>query len=130
MKTRRRSSNRVDAEPVVRITTIPIDATPMVTLDDPTEPPVRAVGAFARLRPPEGMTAAEIDSWRIHVAKHARAVKVLPAPRAADVPGEAQRVDEDEIVGTIREEAVAMAKETKNPDVLKLVTKILDEVGA
>lgn len=126
-----RSSTRFDASTKVLIKTIPIDdATPMVTLEDPLEPPIRAKGAFARLRPPEGMTPAEIDSWRIHVAKHAKAVKVLPAPKAADVPGEVQRVGEDEVVGTIREEAIALAKETKNKDVLKLVLSVLDEVGA
>lgn len=89
-----------------------------------------AQDAFARLKPPEGLTPLQIDSWRNLVAKVARAVKVLPAPRSADVPVDAHRVEEGERIGTIRDEALALATDTKNGEVVEMVTRILDEVGA
>lgn len=132
MKIRRRAptptSTRFDAGKVKTI--LVRESVRLVTLDDPASSPETASGAFARLQPPEGLSPVEVDSWRERVAAVARAVKVLPAPRSADVPTASQRVDEDEVVGTIRDEAMALAEETKNPAVIELVTKTLDEVGA
>jgi hypothetical protein len=109
------------------VETIEVDAVRLVTLDDPSGNVTRAAkGAFARLRPPPGLSAEEIESWRILVAKVARAVKVLPSQHAAAVPAASHR--SEHAVGTIREEAIKLAKESANPDVLPLVKKILDEV--
>lgn len=114
----------------IRIQVVKIqDATPLVTLEDPQEDPQVARGAFCRLRPPEGLSEHETASWLQQVAAVAIAVKVLPSPKAADVPNEAQRALEGEKVGTIREEAMSLAKQTKNEAVISLTKKILDDVG-
>ncbi len=105
-------------------------ATKMITLEDPEEDLTHVRDAFVRLRPPEGMLPDRIDSWRNVVAKHAKAVKVLAPPKGAHVPADSARVDEGDKVGTFREEALALAKESSNKEVVKLVTSILDNVGA
>lgn len=102
----------------------------LVTLEDPGAATTSARGAFARLRPPEGLPATEVDAWRQAVAKVAMAVKVLPAPRSADVPADSHRVDLGDKIGTIREEALALAADSDNQTVVQLTTQILDEVGA
>lgn len=131
MKSRARKapvSKRVDT---ANVSTVLISApVRLVTLEDPSASPTSARGAFARLRPPEGLPAAEVDAWRQAVAKVAMAVKVLPAPRAADVPADSHRVDLGEKIGTIREEALALATDSDNPAVVQLTTQLLDEVGA
>ena len=101
----------------------------MVTLEDPSKPPTLARGAFARLRPPEGATADEVDAWRASVALVAKAVRVLPMQHAADIPSDSARVENGEKIGTLREEAMILAAETDNPQVVGLTTQILDEVG-
>ena len=117
------SIQRRDPE-VVRIE----DAARFVTLDDPTQPPTMAQGAFVRLQPSEGMTPDEVSSWRDLVAKVARAVRVVPAQRSADVALAQMRPDDR--VGSIREEAEALAAETGDAEVVNLVRATLDEVGA
>lgn len=104
-------------------------STKLVTLEHPDEDQEAAHNAFCRIRPPKGLTDAEIDSWAYSVRKIAKALTVLPAPRSADVPDDAQRVGEDEVVGTVREEALKLAKETGKDAVVKMTTQILDEVG-
>lgn len=101
----------------------------LVTLEDPNGATTPAQGAFARLRPPEGATPDAVASWREEVAKVARAVKVLPSLRSDDVPAASTRVDGAR-AGTIREEALSLAEGTKNPQVVELVSRLLDEVGA
>lgn len=101
----------------------------LVTLGDPDAPPTLARDAFARLKPPEGTSPDAVTSWRDSVAKVARAVRVVATPTAAAVPVASTRVDETE-VGSIREEALQLAEETKNPHVVELVARLLDEVGA
>jgi len=101
----------------------------LVTLENPGEGTQEARGAFARIKPPEGTPVAETDAWRLLVARHAIAVKVLPTPKSADVPNDSQRVKEDEHIGTIREEALILANETENEEVIDLTTAILDQIG-
>jgi hypothetical protein len=101
-----------------------------VTLDDPALPPTLAQGAFCRLAPPEDMAPDEVASWRDQVARVARAVRVLPQLRSADVALTNARACEDERVGSIREEAEALAAETGDSAVKALVSAALDEVGA
>lgn len=109
---------------------VPIDgAARLVTLESPEAPLGEAAGAFARLRPPEGMAADEVATWRDRVASVARAVRVVSAPRAAAVPLASTRVDE-EPVGTVREEALLLARETGDAEVEALTARLLDEAGA
>lgn len=111
------------------VETIPVEtAVRLVTLEDPAKGLRSAVDAFVRLRPQEGMAPVAIASWRDSVARVARAVKVLPAPRAADVPAASHRPEVK--VGSIREESLKLAEEAGNEAVLAMVTTILDEVGA
>lgn len=106
------------------------EPTGLVTLDDPDAGTEQARGAFVRIRPPEGLTEDQIDSWRRSAAKVARAVKVLPAPKAAEVPVASHRPDTSAVkVGSIRVEAMKLARETENKGVLALTKRILDEVG-
>lgn len=105
------------------------DAARLVTLDDPASPTTLAQDAFARLRPPEGTDPETVASWRESVAKVAKAVRVIPPPKAALVPAASDRSD-DVPVGTIREEATKLAEETGNDAVIANVSRILDEVGA
>lgn len=102
-------------------------ATRLVTLESPDDDLSAARGAFCRLRPSEDMTSDEVSSWRESVAAIALAVKVLPTPKAAEVPDDLRRPGET--VGTIREEAMRLAEETGDKHVVKLVTEILNEVG-
>lgn len=124
---RRRLSTRVDK---LKVKTIRVQTAPMVTLDSPEDDAELARDAFVRLTPQEDMSEDDIESWRDSVAKVAKAVKVIPPPKSADVPLEAGRIEEDEEVGTIREEAVAVAQETEKEEVVKQTLRILDEVGA
>lgn len=107
-----------------------LEATRLVTLDDPAGDAASASGAFVRLRPPEGTSPEQTALWREAVARVALAVRVVAAPRAALVPASSDRSDDDEPVGTIREEAEKLAAETNDPDVVALVARVLDEVGA
>ena len=123
---------RVHARPragkaVVRV--VPVAAVRLVTLDDPTADPEGARGAFARLRPPEGTSAAEIGEWRARVAPVARAVRVLAPPREDAVALALTRVNAEERIGDFREEATALAAEAPE-GVAIIVAEILDEVGA
>lgn len=127
MKRRRIVSTRV-GKPTIK--TVRVETSSLVTLEHPEEGTEAARGAFARLAPPEGLTEDEVASWRQSVALVAKAVKVLPQPKAADVPMDASRPVEDEEVGTIREEAMALAEATKSKRIIKQVSDILDEVGA
>ncbi len=102
----------------------------LATLEDPAEGERRAAGAFARLRPPPGTAPEIVEDWRSRVAKVARAVKVLPSTQAEEVPAASTRVDAEEKVGTVREEAERLAAETGNERVVLIVKSILDEVGA
>lgn len=106
------------------------DPSRFVTLDSPDLPLTLAQGAFVRLQPAEDMTPDAITAWRDRVATVARAVRVLPQVKAADVALASVRVDEDDRVGSIREEAEALAAETGDEDVIRLVRQTLDEVGA
>ncbi len=105
------------------------DPSRLVSLDDPNAGPESARGAFARLRPPEGTTGEQTAAWREAVARVAQAVRVVPPPRAALVPAASDRSDAGP-VGSIREEATALAEETGDTTVKQLVAAILDEVGA
>lgn len=112
-----------------RVTTVPVStAVRLVTLEDPTGGLRKAKGAFCRLRPGIGHTPEEIESWRDSVARVALAVKILPSPKAADVPAASHRPDYK--VGTFREETMKIVNETENKDAIKLVKTILDKVGA
>jgi hypothetical protein len=102
----------------------------LITLEDPSAAPTRAQDAFARLRPPEGTSGDAIASWRDLVARVALAVRVVAPPRAALVPMASTRVDAGERVGSVREEALALATETDDDAVVALVTTLLDEVSA
>lgn len=113
--------------PKVRV--VKIEAVSLVTLDTPEDAPRKAQDAFARIQPPQGMPGVEIEAWRDSVAKVAIAVKVLPAPKSADVPDDSRRLSEGEKVGTFREEALVMAKETKNDAVVQCASQILDAIG-
>lgn len=131
MRRRIRKSVSPQGDTTVRVKTIEYrGAVKLVTLEDPNAPPTAAQDAFARLRPPEGLTALQVDSWRDVVAKVARAVKVLPAPRSADVPTDSKRTAAEDRIGTVREEALLLANETGNPGVIAMVTEALDKVGA
>lgn len=130
MKTRVRKAPVSNRFGTVTITDVRVKKpVPMVTLEDPNIPPTMAQDAFARLRPPEGATAEEVDAWRASVALVAKAVRVLPVIHAADVPHDSSRVEPGEKIGTLREEALILAAETDNPAVEALTVKILDEVG-
>lgn len=120
------ASHRCD---VPKVTTIKVEtAVRLVTLQDPAGGLRAAKDAFCRLQPTEPLSPGVIESWRHSVAKVARAVKVLPGPRAETVSQSAHRPEHK--VGTIRQESIKIARETGNEDVLAFVTKILDEVGA
>lgn len=106
------------------------DSSRFVTLESPDLPLTIVAGAFVRLQPPEGMTPDAVAAWRDQVAKVARAVRVLPQLTAADVALANKRAGEDEVVGSIREEAEAIAAEMGDPEVIDLVKRTLDEVGA
>lgn len=123
------SSQPDTVKPTVTIVRLK-NATKLVTLDDPTDSPQEARGAFARLQPPPGMTDDEVASWRILVAQEAIACKVLPIQRDAEVPEDSARVEEGEEIGTIRQEAMILAEATEKSDVVNLVREVLDEVGA
>lgn len=101
-----------------------------VTLDRVDLPLALAQDAFVRLQPSEDMTPEMIADWRASIAKVARAVHVLPQRRSADVALASKRVDEDETVGSIREEAIAIATEMGDSEVIDLVKRTLDEVKA
>lgn len=107
-----------------------INAARLVTLEDPNGPTTLAQDAFARLRPPEGTDPETVASWREAVSRVARAVRVVPPPKAALVPAASDRSDNSEHVGTVREEATRLAAETENEAVIANVKRILDEVDA
>lgn len=109
--------------PVVRDVPV-LGAAAMVTLDDPGAPPETAQNAFARLRPPPDHPEAETRSWRILVAAHALAVRVLPAPRANPVP-DALGCGEPGV--GVKEEALAVARATGDGELVALVERILVE---
>lgn len=120
------ASHRCDAP---KVTTIKVGtAVRLVTLENPTGGLRAAKDAFCRLRPTEVLSPGVIESWRHSVAKVARAVKVLPGPKAEAVSQSAHRPEHK--VGTIREESIKIAEETGNKDVIVFVKKVLDEVGA
>ena len=102
----------------------------LVTLEDPASPPTLAQDAFARLRPPEGSPPDVVASWRDSVAQVARAVRVLPTRFDASVPLASERNDDRAEVGSFREEALALARETNAPEVVDLVALICDTNGA
>lgn len=113
----------------VVIEAVTVDAARMVTLEDPSAPPTVARDAFARIRPPEGMSAAETRSWVDSVRSVARAVRVLPARRAAEVPTKSTRVDlAGKPVGTVREEVADLVREADDPDLATICEAILAEV--
>lgn len=131
MRRRVHPTKALDRSNAFRVEVIPVDgAGRLVTLEDPRAPSTLAQDAFCRLRPGEAVTPDQVASWRDSVARVARAVRVVPAPRAAAVALDAARVGEGERVGTFREEATALARETKAPDVEALVLRLLDEVEA
>ncbi len=105
-----------------------VDASRMVTLEDPSGEAEPARQAFARLKPPEGTTPDQVAAWRNVVAAVARAVRVVPGPQAALVPVSSERPGVT--VGTIRQEALELARETGDPQIEALTETILDRVGA
>lgn len=121
-------SSQLDNFPKVRIIKVS-EPTRLITLESPDDDVQQASGAFVRLKPPDGLPQNQIDSWRRQVAKVAKAVKVLSSRYDADVPTDSIRTEKGEKIGTVRQEAILLAKETKNAKVLKLVTEILDQVG-
>ncbi len=102
------------------------DPTRMVTLDDPTSPIQQARGAFARIRPPEGLGVAETRSWADSVRAIARAVRVLPTRRSAHLTT-STRVDAKP-VGSIRDEVADLIREANDPELFTLNEEILAEV--
>lgn len=123
----RNVSDRSD-KPKVRVVRVK-NPVRLTTLEDPQDGTQEALGAFCRIRPPDGLSEHEVASWRHLVSQVALAVKVLPTPKDADVPDDSKRIEEGEHVGSIRQEALQLAEETKNPLVMSLVTEILDQVG-
>lgn len=123
---RRVVSSRVDK---LKVRARHVDATPLITVEEPGEDNDDLAGAFVRLKPTAEMSEEAIEEWRLSVLKVAKAVKVVPPPKSEDVPLAAGRVEEVEEVGTIREEAIQVAKETGNKEVVKVVKSILDETG-
>lgn len=96
----------------------------LVTLEDPDEGIEDARGAFARIRPPADHPPEAITEWRGKVSKVARAVHVVPPPRSVIVPSNAKRADpEADVVA----EALAIARETKDPEVVALVQEAFDQ---
>lgn len=128
MRRRLHPKKTPDAEPGLEV--VRVEAVRLVTLEDPKVPPTPAQDAFARLRPPEGMTPEAVTSWRDTVAKVAKAVQVVATTHAAAVPLKSTRVDLAVKVGSIREEAKALAAETNDGEVIAMVDRLLDEVGA
>ena len=102
-------------------------ASRMMTLEEVGEVPEAAQDAFVRLRPPEGTTPDETSSWAILVRRRAKAVRVLPAPRSAAVPIEVARAEGTPVLG-IREEALAIAQESGDPELIALVGQVLGEL--
>ena len=116
---------RVD-DPGVRVEVVPVDAARLVTLDEVGEVPPEAEGAFCRLRPPEDTPAADVASWASAAREKALAVRVVPVQRSAAVP-----VDFARPGGSVRgvaEEAVEIARESGDPELLALVERVLAEV--
>lgn len=114
----------------VKVRSVPFQgARELVTLDDPAEGPGRAKEAFARLRPPTDHPEHETAAWRAVVAGVAVAVRVLPAPRTADVTALSTRPGEagDK---SFAEEARDLAAEHPDPELPALVDRILAQVGA
>ena len=112
-----------------RLRVLPVETSRLVTLEEPGEAPEEARGAFARLRPPEGTPPSAVTEWREKVDRVALAVRVMAAPKAADVPLASTRVDAEK-PGSFREEALRLARETKDPAIEAFVLRKLDEVGA
>ena len=100
-----------------------------MTLEDPSADATTAADAFVRLRPPEGTTSEQVALWRDVVARVAIAVRVIAPPRAALVPAASDRSD-DSATGSIRDEAMKLAAETNDADVVAMTSRVLDEVGA
>lgn len=127
-----RRASRVD--PGQRAPRVKVDvvlfggAAELVTLDDPEEAPGRARNAFARLQPPPDHPEPATRAWRDLVAAEAAAVRVLPTPRTSPIPADAARAC-GEPAGGVREEALAAARESGDPELVGLVERILDEVG-
>jgi len=114
----------------IQIQTIPVtNPIRLVTFFDPTDDVSLAENSFARLQPEKELSSDAIERWREAVAQKAIAVKVLAPPRSAIVSPQAQRVEEDHDVGTIREEVTKLAEATKNANVIKLVKELCDEFG-
>lgn len=132
---RKPESDRSDADDAFDIPGVKLEVTAvarpsrLVTLDDPASPSTLAQDAFARLRPPEGSPPDVVASWRDSVARVARAVRVLPTRFDASVPLAAERDDDRVEVGSFRDEALALARETKNDAVVDLVALICDTNG-
>lgn len=96
----------------------------LVTLEDPDEDVEEARGAFARIRPPVDHPPDAITAWRGKVSQVARAVRVVPPPRSIIVPSNAKRADpEADVVA----EALAIACETKDTEVVALVQEAFDQ---
>ena len=121
-----KSSTRVDDLPRVEVVLVE-GASRMMTLEEVGEVPQEAQDAFVRLRPPEGTTPDETSSWAILARKRAKAVRVLPVPRSAVVPIEVARADGAPVLG-IREEAIAIAEESGDSELLALVQRVLGEL--
>lgn len=71
------------------------DAAVLVTLDDPKAKlrPDELKDTFVRLRPPPNTPPEVVEQWRANVAKHARAVKVMPTSRNETIAQTSKRVD-------------------------------------
>jgi len=113
-----------------RLRVVPVETSRLVTLEDPEASPEEARGAFARIRPPAGTSSNAVTEWRERVDRVAQAVRVMAAPKAADVPLASTRVDAVVKLGSFREEAIRLAKETNDPEIEAFVLRKLDEVGA
>lgn len=110
---------------VVRV--LPLeDAARMVTLEEPGAGAERARGAFARLRPPPDTDPATTAAWRDLVAREAIAVRVVPPARSAAVPTAATRAGEPG--RSVRDEALELARESGDGEVVEMVEGILSEV--
>lgn len=123
MKIRKRVPKRFGTE--VRV--IPFDHdVPFVTLEDPADAaPQSAHNAFVRIRPPPDHDPRETASWRVSVARVARAVRVLPTRVSNSVPRD---LTTGKVVDDVCVEATNLAKETGDARLIEIVESILDEV--
>jgi len=109
-----------------KIERVEVDATPLITLETPGEELPRGPQPFVRLRPPADTPTDVVESWRSKIAPHARAVRVVTAPRSklvASTDREVSRLN-------LRNEALETAKEVKaSPAVIAVLETALAEVG-